>query len=42
MAEFVGVALLVIFGAGTACQVVLSTNPSVSASERAASDSPFK
>ncbi|KIK07086.1 hypothetical protein K443DRAFT_87926 [Laccaria amethystina LaAM-08-1] len=26
-AEFIGVALLVIFGAGAACQVVLSTNP---------------
>lgn len=34
MAEFVGVALLVVFGAGAACQVVLSTNTGVSPSER--------
>jgi aquaglyceroporin related protein len=34
MAEFVGVAILVIFGAGAACEVVLSTNPSVAPSER--------
>ena len=37
MAEFVGVALLVIFGAGAACQVVLSTNPGVAPSERGVS-----
>jgi glycerol uptake facilitator-like aquaporin len=36
-AEFIGVALLVIFGAGAACQVVLSTNPGVSPSERGVS-----
>lgn len=37
MAEFVGVALLVVFGAGAACQVVLSTNTGVSPSERGVS-----
>lgn len=34
MAEFFGVALLIIFGAGSACQVVLSTNPDVASSAR--------
>nr|I1Z8E9.1 RecName: Full=Aquaporin-7-1 [Laccaria bicolor]AFJ15559.1 putative aquaporin 5 [Laccaria bicolor] len=34
MAEFFGVALLIIFGAGSACQVVLSTNPNVASSDR--------
>ncbi|KIK07148.1 hypothetical protein K443DRAFT_217541 [Laccaria amethystina LaAM-08-1] len=34
MAEFFGVALLIIFGAGSACQVVLSTNPNVTSFAR--------
>jgi len=34
MAEFFGVALLIIFGSGSACQVVLSTNPNVASSAR--------
>ena len=37
MAEFFGVALLIIFGAGSACQVVLSTNPNVASSARGVS-----
>lgn len=40
MAEFFGVALLIIFGAGSACQVVLSTNPDVASSARGVSTPP--
>ena len=34
MAEFLGVALLVIFGAGSGASVVLSTSPGVSSSSK--------
>jgi aquaglyceroporin related protein len=34
MAEFAGVVILILFGAGVQCQVVLSTNPAVAASPK--------
>ncbi|KAG5651793.1 hypothetical protein H0H81_007379 [Sphagnurus paluster] len=34
MAEFTGVMLLIIFGTGVDCQVVLSTNPDVASSHK--------
>ncbi|KAG5643533.1 hypothetical protein DXG03_000725 [Asterophora parasitica] len=36
VAEFTGVMILIIFGAGVDCQVVLSTNPAVASSPRGA------
>lgn len=38
-AEFLGVAIVVIFGAGAGCQVILSTVPGVSAFQRGVSSS---
>lgn len=37
MAEFTGVAILVIFGAGVDCQVVLSSNTGVASSQKGVS-----
>lgn len=34
MAEFTGVAVLIIFGAGVDCQVVLSSNTGVASSQK--------